>query len=145
MSGLAKDLEDACVKSLGPRAVDAGSCPEVAAGQASAIIDFLKKQTFTITELKAVLEVEKIETVSPLTADVMPTVTYVTPAGAPAPLLGTTGGVLIPKLNLSTSGGQGGLLIATGHAYIGRNPVNANETNENNTQVKLVNIESGSE
>ena len=67
------------------------------------------------------------------------------PAGAPAPLAGSKKGVTIPKINLSKNGGQGGLLVSTGHAYIGRNPVSRNETNESKTKVKLVNIKDGTE
>ena len=75
----------------------------------------------------------------------MPSVNYITPSGAPAPLINSKKGVVIPKLDLSNRGGQGGLMVSKGHAYIGRNPVSPNETNENNTRVKLINIEKGTE
>ena len=142
---LTSDLQKACERGLGTHAVDVGSCPEVAKAQSEAIISFLQKQTFTIVELKAILEVEEIQTVAPLTADVMPTVNYITATGAPAPLINSKNGVTIPKLDLSNRGGQGGLMISKGHAYVGRNPVSPNETNENNTQVKLINIKKGTE
>ena len=87
--------------------------------------------------MKAVLEVEEIKTVAPLQADVLPTVTIVNGFG-PGNVLQGTKGVLIPKLNLGKNGGQGGVLQSTGHAYIGRNPVPGNETNEDLTKVKLL-------
>ena len=143
--GLKTDIKNAFVKSIGPKAVDDGNTEQLASDLTNAIIKFLKKQTFTITEMKAVLEVEKIETVSPLSADVLPTVNYITPAGSPAPLTGGKNGVKLKKLQLSTGGGDGGLLISKGHAYIGRNPVDANETNEGNTRVELKSITKGSD
>ena len=143
--GLKADLEQACVEGLGPQASDGGNCDKISQLQADAIIKFLQAQEFTITEMKAILEVEELKTQTFLQADINPTVTYVSPAGAPAPLAGSKKGVTIPKINLSKNGGQGGLLISTGHAYIGRNPVSRNETNESKTKVKLVNIKDGTE
>mgnify|MGYP001177678815 CR=1 FL=1 len=143
--GLRMDLEKACVEGLGPKAEDAGNCPKIAKLQADAIIKFIQSQEFTITEMKAILEVEELKTQTFLPADVNVSVNYITPSGAPAPLIGTKGGVSIPKINLNKTGGQGGLLVSKGHAYIGRNPVSRNETNEQNTKVKLVNIKKGTE
>ena len=143
--GLKADLEQACIEGLGPRASDGGNCDKISQLQADAIIKFLQAQEFTITEMKAILEVEELKTQTFLQADINPTVTYVTPAGAPAPLGGSKKGVTIPKIDLSKNGGQGGLLVSKGHAYIGRNPVSRNETNETKTKVKLVNIKSGTE
>jgi hypothetical protein len=102
-----------------------------------AIIDFLQKQEFTITKMKASLEVEEIKTVAPLTADVLQSVTIVNGFGPGNVVVGTKG-VLIPKLNLGKQGGQGGVLKATGHAYIGRNNVPGGDTNEDTTIVKLL-------
>jgi hypothetical protein len=101
-----------------------------------AFIEFLTKQTFTITEMKAILEVEEIKTTAPLFADVQPTVA--TAAGG-GPIIPATGkkGAKLDKLKLNKKGGQGGALKSTGHAYIGRNSV-SNETNESNTKVKLL-------
>ena len=119
----------------------------------SAVIDFLTKQTFTITQLKAELEVEEIKTQAPLNADVLSSVmvnvnpgqvvaTPVGPGTTTSPGLGTVSqgkaGVLIPKINLTKSGGQGGLLRAKGHAYIGRNPIPGGKTNEDKTKVVLL-------
>ena len=109
----------------------------VSEGIANAVIDFLTKQTFTITEMKSILEVEEISTTGPLQADVLPTVTTVT-ALVPGNVVMGTKGVLIPTVNLKKFGGQGGAMKAVGHAYIGRNPVDSEESNEDLTKVKLL-------
>ena len=108
-----------------------------AEGIANAVIDFLTKQTFTITEMKSILEVEEISTTGPLRADVLPTVTIVNGFGPGNVVMGTKG-VLIPSINLKKFGGQGGAMKAVGHAYIGRNPVDSEESNEDLTKVKLL-------
>ena len=108
-----------------------------AEGIANAVIDFLKKQTFTITEMKSILEVEEISTTGPLQGDVLPTVTITNFAG-PGTVVNGTKGVLIPTINLKKFGGQGGAMKAVGYAYIGRNPVDSEESNEDLTKVKLL-------
>ena len=85
--GLKDDLEKACQENLGTDAVTSGNCPKVAAAQTDAIVNWITKQTFRIVEMKAILEVEKMTTTAPYTADVQPTV-MVSPgiptAGSPA-------------------------------------------------------------
>ena len=114
----------------------------ISEGIANAVIDFLTKQTFTITEMKSILEVEEISTTGALQGDVLPTVTTtgVGNLGVPVPstVVNGTKGVLIPKVDLKKFGGQGGALKAVGHAYIGRNPVDNEEGNEDLTKVKLL-------
>ena len=125
-----------------------------AEGIANAVIDFLTKQTFTITEMKSILEVEEISTTGPIQADV-PLRTLL---GPQAPVIGalqplgidiespikeaasnvSKGGAVIPKIDLKKDGGQGGAMKAVGHAYIGRNPVDNEEGNEELTKVKLL-------
>ena len=145
--GLKDDLEQACIKNLGKDAVTTGNCPAVAQAQADAIVDWLTKQTFRITEMKAVTEIEKFQTTAPYPADVLPTVmvapgvpTAGSPAAqatvAPGPLQGGKSGVLVPKVNFGKSGGQGGALMSKGYAYIGSNPLG--ETNEKKTKVQLL-------
>ena len=114
--------------------IQANNLSNVAGGIANAVIDFLTKQTFTITEMKSILEVEEISTTGPLQADVLPTVTTV--AGGNV-VMGIKG-VLIPTINLKKFGGQGGAMKAVGHAYIGRNSVDPEESNEDLTKVKLL-------
>ena len=95
------------------------------------------------------VQVESIKTVAPLYADVQSQVQaqpgIPVQAGAfsgtttsPGQLLGRKYGVLIPKLDLDKSGGQGGSLKARGHAYVGRNPIPNSATHEEDTKVKLL-------
>ena len=44
------------------------------------------------------------------------------------------------EINKRGASGQGGVLRATGHAYIGRNPIPGSDTNEDNTTVKLIDV-----
>jgi len=131
--GLTSDIEKVFLDSMG-NPEDKGNIPQMAEGIASAIIDFLTKQTFTITEMKSILEVEEISTTGPLQADVLPIVT--TAFGGP--VVQGKNGVLIPTVNFKKFGGQGGSMKATGYAYIGRNPVDSEESNEDLTKVKLL-------
>ena len=126
--GLASDIEETLFKSMG-EPEDRGNVPELAQGIADAIINFLTKQTFTITEMKSILEVEEISTTGPLQADVLPTVT--TAAGGN--VVQGKNGVVIPKVGLKKNGGQGGAMKAVGYSYIGRNPVDSDESNEDLT------------
>ena len=147
--GLQSDIEAACIKGLGPDAADSGNCPEQAKGIADAVVNWITGQTFRIVEMKAVLEVEKLQTTAPYTADVQPTVMAapgipVIAGAVPGPgtttgpgmLQGGKMGVLVPKVNFSKTGGQGGALQSKGHAYIGSNPVGS--TNEKKTKVRLL-------
>ena len=132
--GLRSDIEDALFKSMG-EPEDKGNVPQLAEGIADAVINFLTKQTFTITEMKSILEVEEISTTGPLQADVLSTVITAHPSGN---VVKGTNGVLIPKVDLKKDGGQGGAMKAVGYAYIGRNPVDSEESNEDLTKVKLL-------
>ena len=111
-------------------------------GIANAVIDFLTKQTFTITQMKSILEVEEISTTGPLQGDVLPSVTTtgVGNLGVPVPsnVVNGTKGVLMPKVDFKKFGGQGGALKAVGYSYVGRNPVDNEESNEDLTKVKLL-------
>ena len=139
--GLVSDIEKVFLDSM-DNPEDKGNVPQMAEGLADAIINFLTKQTFTITEMKSILEVEEISTTGPVQGDVLPTVTTtgVGNLGVPVPstVVNGTKGVLIPKVNLKKFGGQGGAMKAVGHAYIGRNPVDSDESNEDLTKVKLL-------
>jgi hypothetical protein len=145
--GLKDNLEQACKDTIGGDAVDSGNCSNLAQAQADAIVDWITSQTFRIVEMKAVLEVEKMTTTAPYQADVLPTVMAAPgipivngfgpgASTAPGPLQGGSKGVLVPKVNFSKTGGQGGAMQSKGHAYIGNNPVGS--TNEKKTKVKLL-------
>ena len=136
--GLTDDIYDVMKTSMESDTeldgVQSNNLYNVSEGIANAVIDFLTKQTFTITEMKSILEVEEISTTGPLQGDVLPTVT--TAVGGNV-VMGVKG-VLIPTVNLKKFGGQGGAMKAVGHAYIGRNPVDSEESNEDLTKVKLL-------
>ena len=117
--------------------IQSDNLSNIAEGIANAVIDFLTKQTFTITEMKSILEVEEISTTGPLQADVLQTVTIANGFG-PGNVVNGTKGVLIPKVGLKKNGGQGGAMKAVGYSYIGRNPVDSDESNEDLTKVKLL-------
>jgi len=151
--GLKTDIENAFVESLGVDVDDRGNYPELSQKLTDAIIKFIQAQKFTITDMTAVLEVESITTTGDLSADIKNNVTYNKqdwPSGAPTPIMktplsGKKGGIKIPKLKMEKTGGQGGSLSATGHAYIGPNQVSyeTNDTPEDNI-VQLVEVDQGS-
>ena len=136
--GLTDDIYEAMKTSMESDTelddVQANNLFNVSEGIANAVIDFLKKQTFTITEMKSILEVEEISTTGPLQADVLPTVTTLTGGN----VVQGKNGVLIPSVSLKKFGGQGGAMKAVGYSYIGRNPVDSEESNEDLTKVKLL-------
>ena len=137
--GLTDDIYDVMKTSMESDTelddVQANNLFNVSEGIANAVIDFLTKQTFTITEMKSILKVEEISTTGPLQADVQITVATATGGN----VVQGKNGVKIPTLNLkSGGGGQGGAMTAVGHAYIGRNPVDSEESNEDLTKVKLL-------
>jgi len=151
--GLKADLEKACIDSHGlgstNQAVDEGNCSNLAQAQTDAIVDWITAQTFRITEMKAILEIEKFKTTAPTTANIQPTVMAsagipVVAGGIPGPgsttgpgmLQGTNKGVLVPKISFKKSGGMGGALITKGYAYIGDNPVGSSP--ETKTKVQLL-------
>ena len=155
---LRKRIEDAFVEALGVDPENKGNIPKLADNLTEAIVEFLQKQTFTITELESILRVEEIKTTGTLPADVLSKVQVKTKGitGSPnaygAITVGTgegTGnvdrragkdGVKIPKLDLKMSGGQGGSMTAVGHSYIGNNPVDSRERNNQHgdNKVKLL-------
>ena len=109
---------------------------QLAEGMTDAIIDWLTAQTFTIVDMKAMVEIEKLSTAGPLQADVLPSVTVVT-SGGPGNVAAGTNGVMIPPIKLQKIGGQGSRTDSLGYAYIGDKTPNG-ETNENLTKVKLL-------
>ena len=150
--GLKTDLEKACIDNLdngsdGGAPVGEGNCSTLAQDQTDAIVKWITGQTFRITEMKAILEVEEFKTTAPYNADVLPIVMAapgIALAGslgggatiAPGPLQGGKMGILIPKVNFNKMGGQGGAMQSKGHAYIGNNPVGTSKHTQ--TKVKLL-------
>ena len=163
--GLTKDIEAAFLKSMG-NPEDKGNLPGLAEDLSKAIIDFLQKQEFNITKMKAIVQLEELTTTGDLSANIKSTVQAVIPPstiGLPAPPTGGsppnpvpiplnistvsgTKGVIIPKLRLKSKAGQGGNMDAVGYAYIGtQNPISPSESNETKTTVQLVKIKRGTE
>ena len=149
--GLSENIKTALFRSINEDDLDSTQRDHInklSKDISTAIQDFLTEQTFTITKMKAILEIEELTTATPLQADVLSSVTTMVNGGmtgAPGPVVGATGqvnqgqkGVLIPKLNLKRFGGQGGVMMTKGFAYIGNNPVDPGQTNETLTKVKLL-------
>ena len=142
--GLGKDINDALLNSIGDDDLDSeqkNNITKLSSDLSKAFQNFLIAQTFTITQMKAILEVEELTTATPLIADVLPSVQSLGGnAGGPVQSVVTIGtkGVMIPPLALKRFGGQGGVMKSKGYAYIGNNPVNPGETGEILTKVKLL-------
>ena len=118
------------------------STRQLAQDISKAFVKFLQNQTFSITDMKAMVEVEEIKTTAPLDANINTSVMYID-GTVPTPLTGTFKGVTIPRLNLlSQGGGDGSALETKGYAYIGKNAPDAAEANDehNDTQVKLLEV-----
>ena len=148
--GLKQKIQDAFAEAQELEQDDPlGNIPKLAQDITDAVVDFLTEQTFTITEMKASLEVEDMKTLTPQQADVLPVVmvqTGVPVVGslgpgvttAPGILQGGPKGVLIPPIDFQKKKG----LKAVGHAYVGREAakVPGADTKEewnNFTKVKL--------
>ena len=157
--GLTSDIEKAFSKSIGiEEGSDKGKVPQLAKDLSEAIVTFLTEQTFTVTELKASVEIEEFKTTSPISGDVATTQvagTYkiLLDMLSSLPVVGTTikGMIdkiisMIPKtmgkgevttaINLSKYEG----LTATGHAYVGpkaRNVPGSDTIEELNTFTKV--------
>ena len=128
--GLKSDIKDAFLKSMG-NPEDEGNIDGLASDLSNAIIDWLQDQTFEITEMRATLEVDSLNTTGPLTGDVLPSVQ--TSAG---PVILGTKGVLLPPVNLKRMGGQGGTLLTQGNAWINKKTSASKES----SKVKLVKV-----
>ena len=151
--GLADDIKKSFFNGMGEDRLDSTQksvLDKMSKDISKAIVDFITSQTFTITKMKALLEVEELETTTDLQADVLAnrlTTKVMGVVGSPGPIppSSITGmsnsapkAVKIPALQLRKFGGQGGSMKSRGYAYIGQNPIDASETNENNTEVKLL-------
>ena len=145
MATLTEKIEEAFKKSSGyydlpEEERDEARIPDLAKDLADAIVEWIQAQRFQITDMKAVLEVENMKTSSPYSADVLTTVSVAT-SGGPGNVMNGTKGVMIPKMKFGKNGGDGGILTAQGHAYIGsKNPVNPNKGLVDNTTVKLLEV-----
>ena len=122
---------------------------------AKGISNWVVKQPFRIQKMKAVTEMESIETAGVSFADVLPLVQTTVPPGQTTIGMSVSGGptkgqvdspiiaqvtmgkqgVQLPKLSLKKLGGQGGPMKSKGYSYIGDNPVGL--SNPEQTEVRL--------
>ena len=125
--GLTEKIKDAFVESThadhdGTKDTGGGDTKKIeklSEDLADAIIEWVLDQTFTITEMNAMVEIDEIKTVAPFISKTIAPVTGIPNGGgpvmiAPAPFI-------FENLNLSKKGGgQGGMTVGLGHAKIGR-------------------------
>ena len=114
--GLKQDIKDALLDNMADTGKDmmelsnfqVDKADELSQRISDAIINFLQKQTFTITRMKAALEVEELKTTSFLSDAAIQNATTISwPGGVTGPLQP----VIINPLNLSKDSGQGGAMI----------------------------------
>tara|TARA_R100000664_G_scaffold16703_1_gene25522 strand:- start:141 stop:554 length:414 start_codon:yes stop_codon:yes gene_type:complete len=129
--GLKSNIKQTILNSMG-NPEDEGNVDDLAQGLTDAIINFLTKQTFTITNMKASIQIENLRTTAPITTE-LPIQTAGTPAAQTAP----PGQPILSALNLGNTGGQGGVLDTTGYAYLGKISPKGDD-NSDETQVKLL-------
>ena len=163
--GLSEDLKQAFLKSMGRSAEtdDPDSQKQIerlGKDISKAIQKFLKAQTFTITEMKAYVDVEKIQTDGSLEANIVGNMEaqllgkkspkimvnpgIATPAGptvspGKAVIMSGRKTVEIPRLKLKKDGGHGGVLSTKAYAYLGEDSPGRN--NSRKTKVKLIKID----
>ena len=129
--GLKSDIKETILNSMG-NPEDEGNVDDLAQGLTDAIINFLTKQTFTITDMKASIQIENLRTTTPITTELP--LTTVTPVG---PGSAAPGQPILSALNLGNTGGQGGVLDTTGYAYLGKTTPKGDD-NSDETSVKLL-------
>ena len=155
--GLEKDIFDAIVETVGGDASELSSLQtkslkKFSGRMSEAIVDFIVNNTWTVSKLKAHVQVEEIKTSGPYNGKVKTQST--TLAGQPVVVAGsggsTTGpgkatgdGVITEKMHMRVDGmgKHGGNLTAIGHAWIGpEDPYEQSDTKEPQnefTEVKL--------
>ena len=129
--GLKSDIKETILNSMG-NPEDEGNVDDLAQGLTDAIINFLTKQTFTITDMKASIQIENLRTTAPITTELP--LTTVTPVG---PGSAAPGQPILSALNLGNTGGQGGVLDTVGYAYLGASTPKGDD-NSDETSVKLL-------
>ena len=129
--GLKSDIKETILNSMG-NPEDEGNVDDLAQGLTDAIINFLTKQTFTITDMKASIQIENLRTTAPITTELP--LTTITPVG---PGSAAPGQPILSALNLGNTGGQGGVLDTTGYAYLGKTTPKGDD-NSDETSVKLL-------
>jgi len=127
---LSQQVEDALIKSSGGNSEEPGNVPELAKDLTKSIVDWITKQEFTITEMKAAVKIDSIQLIG-AGLEVVSNGAVGGPGGSPiAPL--TVIGTVAPKQELV----DGSNIVSLGHAYIGKSiqhPVGSDTVEEYNT------------
>ena len=113
--GLKSDLKKAFLQSSGAEEYGEGSegnVDKLAEGISTAIDNYIKNKKFNITSLDADIKITKLQFLQPLPINTA-ALTYVTPAGLPAPVVG------LATLNPTTLRGDV-QVVAQGKAVLGR-------------------------
>ena len=129
--GLKSDIKETILNSMG-NPEDEGNVDDLAQGLTDAIINFLTKQTFTITNMKASVQIENLRTTAPITTEAKINTVVAGTVGTAGP-----GQPILNSLNLGNTGGQGGVLDTVGYAYLGKTTPKGDD-NSDETQVKLL-------
>ena len=148
--GLSADLEqvfldnlsDAGTESVEVDAQQQRKIRQLSEGISNAFVNFLQKQTFTITNMKASIQIENLSTTNPIIFNVAaPNGIVGNPAVNGAPIqIPKDAPVALSKLDLGV-GAQGGIIDTTAYAYLGKStPSAAGEDNSEDSSVKLVDV-----
>ena len=111
-------------------------------GLANAIATFIQAQIFTITNMKASVQIENLTTQGPLNLN-----TNAPIVGTPNPnpvVIPPNKQILFEQLNLGNTGGQGGVLKSKAFAYLGDQTPSVVEDSDNSSEVTLTSIRDGS-
>ena len=138
--GLSSDLEqvfldnlsDAGTESIEVDTQQQAKIRQLSQGISDAIINFLTKQTFTITNMKASVQIENLRTTAPITTEAKINTVVAGTVGTAGP-----GQPILNSLNLGNTGGQGGVLDTVGYAYLGKTTPKGDD-NSDETSVKLL-------
>ena len=133
--GLKSDIKETILNSMG-NPEDEGNVDDLAQGLTDAIINFLTKQTFTITNMKASVQIENLRTTAPILTEAQINTVVAGTVGTAPP-----GQPILSSLNLGNTGGQGGVLDTVGYAYLGvSTPKGDNNSDETRVQLLPENI-----
>ena len=136
------NLSDAGTESVEVDAQQQRKIRQLSEGISNAFINFLQKQTFTITNMKASIQIENLSTTNPIIFNVAaPNGIVGNPAVNGAPIqIPKDAPVTLSKLDLGV-GAQGGIIDTTAYAYLGKStPSAAGEDNSEDSSVKLVDV-----
>ena len=134
-------LSDAGGESIELSSFQEKKVDKLASGLTDAIVDFIQKQEFQITEMRATVDIEEIKTSGPYQADLNPSTTF-----GGYPITSPPGGftaVNMPSVFLSKTRGQGGMMTAKAKSYIGPKSAKNRYGDTNNealTKVKLLKV-----